>query len=197
MVASIEKSPDGAVLRLGCQEVWKFLEIGASVSVNGVCLTAERIEEGFFQVTATPETLRCSNLGELEAGHVVNLEPSMRLEDFVGGHLVQGHVDAAGRLLSIRPEGNSHIFRFQAPDDILRYCVMKGSIAVDGVSLTISTLGSSWFEASIIPYTLQVTRFSVLREGDLINLEADLISKYVESHVERILKASQTLADRT
>ncbi len=190
-VASIEKGPDGAVLRLGSQAVWESLEIGASVSVNGVCLTAERIAQESFQVTATPETLRRSNLGELEAGDPVNLEPAMRLEDFVGGHLVQGHVDATGRVLLIRPEGNSHIFRFQAPEDILRYCVMKGSITVDGVSLTISALGSSWFEVAIIPHTLEVTNFSALREGDLINLEADVISKYVESHVQRFLEGSQ------
>ena len=137
---------------------------------------------------ATPETLRRSNLGEKQVGSLLNLEPPLRLADFLGGHLVQGHVDATGRIDSVREEGNSWIFRFSAPAEILRYCVPKGSVTVNGISLTISGLGPDFFEVAIIPHTWEVTNLAQLKPGDTVNLEADVISKYVESHIQNYMR---------
>ncbi len=184
-VDSTETSAEGSRLRIRSALVPK-MEIGHSVAVNGACLTVVATGGQTFDVEATPETLRLTNLGDLAVGSPVNLELSVRLSDFLGGHLVQGHVDELGRVASIREEGNSWIYRFSASPDFLRYCVYKGSVTVDGVSLTISGLGERWFEVAIIPHTHEVTTFSALAQGDAVNLEADLISKYVESHVRRL-----------
>ena len=159
------------------------MEIGHSISVDGVCLTVFRKTGSAFQVEATPETLSRTNLSDKRVGDPLNLEPAARLSDFLGGHLVQGHVDAPGRLVSMRPEGNSWIFRIEAPAEVVRYCTFKGSIAVNGVSLTLSALNSEGFEATIIPHTMAVTNFGTMAVGDRVNLEADLISKYVETHI--------------
>ncbi|MBI4446739.1 MAG: riboflavin synthase [Acidobacteria bacterium] len=165
------------------------LKSGDSVSVDGVCLTVTEGEPRSqrFTVVATPETLRRTNLGHLRSGSSVNLEPSATLSSFLGGHLVQGHVDATGTVASVKPEGNSYIFRIDTPAEVLQYCAMKGSITINGVSLTISGMGKSFVEVTIIPHTYDVTNFSRLKPGDEVNLEADIISKYVESHVRRIL----------
>lgn len=189
-VEEISQDSQGAVLRISCRRILPQLQTGDSVSVNGCCLTAEAVQEGSFRVAATPETLRRSSLGRLRGGCVVNLEPSMKPDEFLGGHLVQGHVDGAGQVDSMRREGNSVIFRFSVPRDIIRHCVLKGSIAIEGVSLTISDLGRDWLEVTIIPHTWEVTSFSSLDRGDRVNLESDVISKYVEKHVQRILQAS-------
>ncbi len=179
-----EMGPWGARLTLQCSpELLGELEIGHSISVDGVCLTVFRRTGTTFQVEATPETLLRTNLSDRRVGDPLNLEPAARLSDFLGGHLVQGHVDAPGRLVSKRPEGNSWIFRIEAPAEVLRYCTFKGSIAVNGVSLTLSALNSKGFEATIIPHTMAVTNFGRMAVGDRLNLESDLISKYVETHI--------------
>ena len=136
---------------------------------------------------ASPETLRCTNLGEKKIGDPVNLEPPVKLNDVLGGHLVQGHVDATGEVLEIRREGNSFIFRIALPEAVARYCVMKGSITLDGISLTIAGLGSDFMEVAIIPHTMEVTNMSEFKPGDRVNLEADVISKYVEKHTKNSL----------
>ena len=177
--------PDGTIFRIGSQKLVEQLQVSDSISVDGACLTVVAKDSAGFSVEATPETLRLTNLGGRQAGDLVNLEPAARLSDFLGGHLVQGHVDQKGQVDSIRTEGNSRIFRFSAPRSLLGYCVMKGSITVNGVSLTISGLGEDSFEVTIIPHTLEVTNFSRLQLGDWVNLEADVISKYVEAHVKR------------
>ncbi|MGH9338008.1 MAG: riboflavin synthase [Acidobacteriota bacterium] len=179
------QSKEGAEFEVGSGKIAQELEIGGSISIDGCCLTVTELESNYFKVTATPETLRLTNLGDRRPGDQVNLELAARLSDFLGGHLVQGHVDETGELSSITQEGNSMIFRFHASGQILRYCVLKGSIAVNGVSLTVSNLNSDSFEVTIIPHTYEVTNFSSLKVGDRVNLEADIISKYVESHVRR------------
>jgi riboflavin synthase len=181
------QNDDGATFRIKCRELIEDLGIGHSISVDGVCLTVTEKDAESFQVVATPETLRLTNLGEKNSGDPVNLEPAARLVDFLGGHLVQGHVDGTGIVESVIAEGNSRIFRFQAPAGVIHYCTLKGSITVNGVSLTISGLGEDYFEVTIIPHTDEVTDFRYLKPGDKINLEADVISKYVESHVKRVL----------
>lgn len=183
------QSPQGATLEIGCRKSFPSLKIGDSVGIDGVCLTVsgKSARLSSFQVEVTPETLRRTNLGILSPGDRVNLESAARLSDFLGGHLLQGHVDDTGTILSIQSEGNSKIFRIRASTEILRYCTLKGSVAVNGVSLTISGLHSDSFEITIIPHTLEVTNFASLTTGDSVNLEADVVSKYVEAHVRRLL----------
>jgi len=192
-VLSKNQTEAGATFRIRCREVFADLGIGHSIGVDGVCLTVTKKDDDSFTVFAVPETLRLTNLGRKKPGDRVNLEPAARLTDFLGGHLVQGHVDGTGEVVSICPEGDSRVFRFKAPASVLHYCTMKGSISVNGVSLTISGLGSDYFEVTIIPHTDEVTDFGQLRTGDQINLEADVISKYVESHVKRVLGGAATL----
>ena len=184
----IEKthSAEGAAFEIRCSDLCPALAIGHSISVDGVCLTVSGKGQESFKVEMTPETLRCTSLAQSDSGDQVNLEPAATLSDFLGGHLMQGHVDRTGKLLSIRPEGNSKVFLFSAPQEILRYCTVKGSIAVNGVSLTISSLNLDSFEVTVIPHTLKVTNFGRLEVGDVVNLEADIISKYVESHMKRL-----------
>ena len=184
-----EQSEDGASFEIGSGKVAADLKPGDSISVDGVCLTVAEKKKGVIRLELAPETLRCTNLGERSSGDQVNLEPSAKLTDFLGGHLVQGHVDQTGEVLAITPEGNSKIFRIAAPAEILRYCTLKGSITVNGVSLTLSALDSESFEVTIIPHTLKVTNFQQLEVGDSVNLEADVVSKYVESHVSKYVES--------
>ena len=184
-----EQSEDGASFEIGSEKVLADLKPGDSISVDGVCLTVAEKMKGAIRLELALETLRCSNLGERRSGDQVNLELSAKLTDFLGGHLVQGHVDQTGEVLAITPEGNSKIFRIAAPEEILRYCTLKGSITVNGVSLTLSALDSESFEVTIIPHTLKVTNFRQLEVGNSVNLEADVVSKYVESHVSQYVKS--------
>ncbi len=184
-----EQSEDGATFEIGSGKLLDDLNPGDSISVDGVCLTVVDRKKGAIRLELAPETLRCSNLGERRSGDQVNLEPSAKLTDFLGGHLVQGHVDQTGEVLAITEEGNSRVFRIAAPEEILRYCTLKGSITVNGVSLTLSALNSESFEVTIIPHTLKATNFGQLKVGDSVNLEADVVSKYVESHVSHYLKS--------
>ena len=185
----IESSPEGSFLTVRSAELGPRLSVGDSVSVDGICLTVVEVEgsEQVFRVEVTPETLRLTNLETRKEGDRVNLEPAARINDFLSGHLVQGHVDGKGRITDIRVEGNSKVFRFQSPGSLQRYCALKGSIAVNGVSLTISALGKEWFEVTIIPHTLEATNFGQFKMSDVVNLEVDIISKYVELHVKRVL----------
>lgn len=186
-ILNAETAEEGSVLTISSREILPDLGIGDSISVNGCCLTVVERDDRAFKVEATPETLRLTNLGSCQKGSKVNLEPAARLSDFLGGHLVQGHVDDKGEVRSIVDEGNSKIFRFAASRKVLKYCAYKGSITVNGVSLTISSLGSDYFEVAIIPHTLEVTNFSDFRPGDEVNLEADIISKYVATHVRQFM----------
>jgi riboflavin synthase len=186
-IREIKQSSEGSTIRFSVGSLDHDLVEGSSISVDGVCLTVVGKGDGWVEVDATPETLRRSNLGDKQIGDSLNLEPALRLTDFLGGHLVQGHVDGTGRVLSIVEEGNSWIFRFSVPEPVRRYCVMKGSVTVNGISLTISGLGDDFFEVAIIPHTWEVTNLSDLEEGGRVNLEADLVSKYVESHVQRYM----------
>ncbi len=162
------------------REVLKDLETGDSIAVNGVCLTVVAKGERTFSVEVSPETLRVTNLGSLKIGGAVNLERAMRLVDRVGGHLVSGHVDGTGIIRERRPEGNALVVAIEAPRDLLRYCVAKGSVAVDGVSLTINSVAEREFTVSIIPHTAKATTLGVKGVAETVNLEADLVAKYIE-----------------
>src|ERR687886_3063880 len=168
-------------------------KVGDSVSVNGVCLTVNVSDGVVFVFYAMPETLRRTALGWLREGSIVNLERAMTPETRFGGHIVQGHVDGVGEVLAVRPEGGADIWEFSAPEAVLRYAVEKGSVCVDGISLTLVSVKESSFIVSILPQTKEGTNLRNLRPGDRVNLEADIIAKYVERLlVPRSGKNSQT-----
>jgi riboflavin synthase len=156
------------------------LSEGDSISVNGVCLTATSVPDGAFTADVMQETLRRSSLGGLEPGSRVNLELPLRADDRLGGHFVQGHVDGLGTIWDVREEGFSHVVSIGAPPEIMRYVIEKGSIAVDGVSLTVSGLGQDWLQVSLIPETLERTTLGEATTGTPVNLEVDVLAKYIE-----------------
>jgi riboflavin synthase len=155
-------------------------EIGDSVAVNGVCLTVVRLDEGRLAFDFVPETARRTSLARLNVGEDVNVEPALRPVDRLGGHVVQGHVDAVGLVRSVKTEGDGSRVWVDAPAEILRLCVEKGSIAVQGVSLTIAELDESGFAIALVPHTRAETTLGRVAPGDEVNLEADVLAKYVE-----------------
>jgi riboflavin synthase len=156
------------------------VRVGDSVSVNGVCLTVNEVEDGCLVFYAMPETLRRTALGDLAQGSLVNLERAMSPKSRFGGHIVQGHVDGVGEVLEVRDEGGAEVWAFAAPEPVLRYTVEKGSICVDGISLTVVSVREDSFTVSILPQTRAATNLRRLAAGDRVNLEADVIGKYVE-----------------
>ena len=161
------------------------VKLGDSIAVNGTCLTAVSFSNSEFSVALSPETMRRTSLSQLTEGSRVNLERALSACDRMGGHIVQGHVDATGRITSIKPDGDSIIFRVRIPKRLDKYIVEKGFVAVDGISLTVVKRGASSFTLAVIPYTLENTNLAVLSEGDQVNLEADILAKYVESLLAR------------
>ncbi|MBA2694069.1 MAG: riboflavin synthase [Rubrobacter sp.] len=195
----ITKIEEGGMLRL---EIFAPVassdaSLGDSVSVNGVCLTVSEVRGDALAFDAMAETLRRTALGGLGAGSVVNLERAMSAEKRFGGHLVQGHVDGVGEVLGVVPEGGAEMWEFAAPEDVLRYTVEKGSISVDGISLTVVAVRDDSFTVSILPHTREVTNLGSLRVGDFVNLEADVIGKYVEKlagpHIENFMSERQSV----
>jgi riboflavin synthase len=181
-VESLER--DGAGVRLRVRsELAGELGPGDSVAVNGVCLTAVEPDRDGFSADVMEETLRRSSLGPLASGDAVNLELPLRAGDRLGGHIVQGHVDGTGEVDSVRDEGLSRVVRIAAPPDLLRYVVEKGSIAVEGVSLTVSAIDEEAFEVSLIPETLERTTLGAAAPGRTVNLEVDVLAKYVEKAI--------------
>ena len=177
---------EGEMLRLSisADRVTADTTAGDSISVNGACLTVGEAGEGILTFFAMPETLRRTALGTLREGSAVNLERAMASGDRFGGHIVQGHVDGVGEVLGVRPEGEAEIWEFTAPEAVLRYCVQKGSICVDGISLTVVSVADGSFTVSILPQTRDNTNLGGLVEGSKVNLEADVIGKYVERLLE-------------
>jgi riboflavin synthase len=175
-VEAVEERGESVRLVVRAPETAAAAAVGDSVSLAGVCLTAVEVADGTVAFDAVPETLRRSTLGRLETGGGVNVEPALRAGDPLGGHIVQGHVDGVGRIRRVDGEG----IEVEAPQDVLRYCVEKGSIAVEGVSLTIVALGESSFTVALIPHTRDVTTLGGVAEGDDVNLEVDVVAKYVE-----------------
>jgi len=171
---------DGARLVVVAPETAAGAAVGDSVAVAGVCLTVVEREDGRLAFDVVQETLARTVLGNLQPAAPVNLEPSLRVGDQLGGHVVQGHVDAVGRVRSVTPEGEGQRVWVDAPEAVLGYCIEKGSIAVDGVSLTVAALDDEGFEVALIPHTLAVTTLGALEPGDEINLEADVLGKVVE-----------------
>jgi riboflavin synthase len=171
---------DGSRLVVAASETAAGSAVGDSVAVAGVCLTVVQNGDGRLAFDVVPETLSRTVLGSLDVGSTVNVEPSLRVGDQLGGHVVQGHVDAVGRVRSVTPEGDGRRVWIDAPEAVVRYCIEKGSIAVDGVSLTIAALDDEGFEVALIPHTLAVTTLFRLEPGEEVNLEADVLGKVVE-----------------
>lgn len=161
------------------------VELGESIAVNGVCLTVVEFDASSFSADASNETLSLTTLGGLAEGDALNLERAMRPVDRLGGHMVSGHVDGVGRVAAIEPDARAQRWRFEASPDVLRYVAKKGSICVDGVSLTVNEVDDAGFEVALIPHTVQHTRFAHTGVGDPVNLEVDLVARYVE----RLLQA--------
>jgi riboflavin synthase len=183
-VGTVLSMADGR-LRLEAPETARGAELGDSVAIDGVCLTVVARDTSSLSFDAVPETLDRTALGTLSAGSSVNLEPALRAGDALGGHYVQGHVDGVGTVRLVRPEGDGKRIAFQAPAGILRYIVEKGSIAVQGTSLTVAAVDDSGFEVALIPHTLSATTLGGLAAGDPVNLEADVLAKYVEKLLPR------------
>ena len=176
---ALEARPGGARLTVEARRVLDGTAVGDSIAINGACLTVVRREGNCFAVDATPETLRRTNLGLLGAGDGVHLERALAAAGRIGGHFVQGHVDAVGTLAGRRPEGDSVVMTVAAPPEVMRYVVAKGSIAVDGVSLTVVDAAVDRFTVALIPHTQAVTLLCTKPLGAPVNLEADILAKYV------------------
>ena len=179
-VVSAEEAANGRALVLRAPATANGAGVGDSVAVDGCCLTVEESTGSELTFHAVPETLSRTTLGDLRAHALVNVEPALRAGDALGGHYVQGHVDAVGRVQSVEAEGEGLRVFVEAPEDVLRYCVVKGSVTVDGVSLTVAELASDAFAVALVPHTIEATTLSALRPGQRVNLEADVLAKYVE-----------------
>ena len=190
-VTALDMTADGARLVVRTPLTAEIAE-GDSVAVNGVCLTATAIDDGAFSADAMRETLRRSSLGAVEVGTRVNLELALRADQRLGGHVMQGHVDGVGRVRAIEPDGFASVVSIDAEPGLLRYVVEKGSIAIDGVSLTVSHVDDAGFAVSLIPETLERTNLGAARPGAVVNLEVDILAKYVEK-----LMAHRTLPTET
>jgi len=189
-VQVIEKGLAGAKFSILASVIFDDLKVGDSVSVSGTCLTVIKIEDQSFSVDVSTETLNRTILGNVPVGTPLNLERAVKLNARMGGHLVTGHVDGVGTLRAREQDGNATSLTVEAPEDIMRYCVPKGSITMDGISLTINGVTGRSFNVAIIPHTAKVTTMGLKQIGDSVNLESDLIGKYVE----RLLQTNGTLS---
>jgi riboflavin synthase len=183
-VVGTDGDDGGITLRVDAPVTAATTGIGDSISIDGVCLTAEAVDDETIRFHAVSETLSRSTLGRLAAGDAVNVEPALRAGEPLGGHIVQGHVDAVGTVRAVEPDGDGRRVVVAAPPEVLRYCVEKGSITVAGVSLTIAGLDPESFEVALVPHTLSVTTLGGLDTGTQVNLEVDVLAKYVERLVQ-------------
>lgn len=186
-VGSIQCSRETATMTVNAVRVLEGMKLGDSVAVNGVCLTVRQLAERDFQVEISSETLRRSNLGEIKIGNEVNLERPLTPGSRLGGHFVQGHVDGTGQVLSIESRERFGVWKFSFPKELRPYIVEKGSISINGVSLTVAKLTERSFEVAMIPHTLENTNFHNFVVGRTVNLEVDILAKYVESFLAKRL----------
>jgi riboflavin synthase len=178
-VGTVKETERGRLV-IDCQKILRGTNLGDSIAINGVDLTVAQMEEDSFLANVMPETYRRSNLGQLKEGDLVNLERSLYVGARISGHIVRGVVEATGTLLSLTPEEDALIARYAAPQQILRYVVVKGPIAIDGVSLTVIAKDETSFSVSLVRYTMENTNLTRKHEGDAVNLESDIIARYVE-----------------
>jgi len=184
-VESIEDLGDALKVRIAAEQVLTDSDLGASISVNGICLTVAQRGDSWFEADVMAETMRRTSLAGAHAGSTVNLERAARVDSRLGGHIVQGHVDGTGTIAAIEPSEQWTVMRIDVPEDLTRYMVEKGSITVDGVSLTIVSIATDHFTISLIPTTLTETNLGTRQVGDVVNIEVDVLAKYVEKLMQR------------
>jgi riboflavin synthase len=187
-IRRITTAREGARIEVSARIVTREIRRGDSIAVNGVCLTVVDLGSDWLAADISAETLRRTSLSSMQSGTRVNLERPLMPSSRFGGHIVQGHVDGTGKFAGAHAEGDGWIVRIEFPADLARYIVEKGSITVDGISLTVATLGEEWFEIAIIPHTWKVTNLSALERGSVVNLEVDVIAKYVERMMQAHIK---------
>jgi riboflavin synthase len=180
----VRPGPESSRLSLVAGSPFRDFVLGESIAVNGVCLTVDFCGDGFFQADVSPTTLEATTLGRLAPGVKVNLERALRLGDRLGGHLVSGHVDGVGSIVAREQRGNAIVFKVQPPTQLLRYLVPKGSVALEGISLTVNEVDQRCFSLTIIPHSLRKTTLQWLKAGDRVNIETDILAKYVERLVQ-------------
>jgi riboflavin synthase len=190
-IQSLDRKGEGVFLSVVTRLTLSDVKIGDSISVDGACLTVVKLSHSAFTADVSLETLKRTTLAKAGAGQRVNLEKSLRFSDFLGGHLVSGHVDGTGEIIKILPEGNSWRYRFRAPQEISRYLIEKGSVAVDGISLTVAEIEEPEFTVAVVPYTAQSTTLGLKKIGDPVNLEIDPIAKYVEKFLRQADRVTQ------
>lgn len=173
----------GGQLAVDCAKVVEDVQLGASIAVNGICLTVTAFDKNHFTADVMPETVRRTSLSELGKGSPVNLERALTLSARLGGHIVSGHIDGTGEILSFQEEGNAILMKIVAGPDLLRYIVEKGSVALDGISLTVASVTEKDFTVSLIPHTREVTNLGYKKAGSTINIETDVLGKYVEKMI--------------
>ena len=174
------KSLNGGRIEIKCAKVLDDIKIGDSISTNGICLTVTDFAENYFAADVMPETLRRTSLEELNIGGAVNLERAMKVGDRFGGHIVSGHIDGVGKIANIRTDGNAIFITISAESKLLQQIAAKGSVALDGISLTVVDAGANDFSVSMIPHTRAVTNFNFKRVGSVVNIETDILAKYIE-----------------
>lgn len=183
-IKQIEKAAQGgASIYVECKKILEDLSIGDSVAINGACQTAVKIDDKGFKIEASPETLNVTTFNYFKSGQYVNLERAMRVNSRFGGHIVTGHVDATGEFKKSTKQGISTLMFFKAPQEVLKYIIYKGSICIDGISLTVASLHDDLFSVAIIPKTIEDTILKHLKLGQAVNLESDIFAKYIESFV--------------
>ena len=174
------KSLNGGRIEITCEKILEDVKIGDSISTNGICLTVTDFAENFFAADVMPETLRRTSLEELNIGGAVNLERAMKVGDRFGGHIVSGHIDGTGKISNIRTDGNAVFINISAENFLLKQIAAKGSVALDGISLTVVDAAADFFSVSMIPHTRAVTNFKFKRVGSIVNIETDILAKYVD-----------------
>ncbi len=179
-IAGIKRSDGNAVITINCEKILEDLKIGDSVAIDGACQTVTEIKDSGFSMDTSPETLKLTILNDYKPGQDVNLERAMPASGRFGGHIVSGHVEGIGTFLRKQKQGITSIFYFQAPENVMKYLVYKGSVSVNGISLTIASIEDNIFSAAVIPATIDQTNLKFLSPGDKINLEPDILAKYVE-----------------
>jgi len=180
MVRKVSFEQNGAVISIACSEITKDMKIGDSICVDGVCTTVEAFDSGSFSFTASAETLNLTTFKTINSGKRINLERALRPIDRLGGHIVSGHIDDKGEFINKANQGSSWLYYFRAPKEITKYIVYKGSIAVNGISLTVASIDDTVFSVALIPHTLASTSLGMMIEGDEVNIECDVLAKYVE-----------------
>lgn len=194
-IENIRKQGISAVIQIGCSKVLERTKEGDSIAVNGICLTVIKMEKSSFWADVMTETMHRSSLSEVQVGDKVNLERAMAADGRFGGHIVSGHIDGTGRITEVRPEENAVWYTIEAEPEVLRYIVEKGSVAIDGISLTVVGVSSEVFQVSVIPHTRQETILPLKKAGSIVNLECDVIGKYVERFLCKVPEQQKSKID--